>query len=301
MSKLHTAGSIVTLLAALAPLHAQSSANAPGDFLVERVLTLDHAFAPVPPNLPDAVLAGIKAGVIEFHQRFIYNSAQRTLEQFNYVVPANSPVPLPDPSKAPVGDHYLVQIESASISNSPSPSVILAGHVTLNDVVTPFGYNTGAGVTLTFGYSTAGAAVQFGPVIESVSPLYGLYSDKGAGSLSLTPSTHKCTVGTLNGVYMFQLNGSQLGPFGWLQYTDSGRFQADGKGNLTVVDSGNSGGTVFAGRTFPIVYTVNDDCSGAFAFGSNAMDIQVSLDGKAINMVFTKPSTVNASGVGRQM
>src|ERR1035438_2954570 len=85
MSKLHTAGSIVTLLAALAPLHAQSSANAPGDFLVERVLTLDHVFAPVPPNLPDAVLASIKAGVIEFHQRFIYNSAQSTLEQFNYV------------------------------------------------------------------------------------------------------------------------------------------------------------------------------------------------------------------------
>jgi hypothetical protein len=29
------------------------------------------------------------------------------------------------------------------------------------------------------------------------------------------------------------------------------------------------------------------------------MDIQVSLDGKAINMVFTKPSGVIASGVGR--
>jgi hypothetical protein len=299
MSKLHTAGSIVTLLAALAPLHAQSSANAPGDFLVERVLTLDHAFAPVPPNLPDAVLAGIKAGVIEFHQRFIYNSAQRTLEQFNYVVPANSPVPLPDPSKAPVGDHYLVQIESASISNSPSPSVILAGHVTLNDVATPFGYNTGAGVTLTFGYSTAGAAVQFGPVIESVSPLYGLYSDKGAGSLSLTPSTHKCTSSILNGAYIFQLNGSVQGPFGWAPYAESGKFLADGKGNVTVVDSGNIAGTIFTARTFPIAYTLNDDCTGTFAFGTSGMDVQVSLDGKAINMVFTKPSSVIASGVGR--
>jgi hypothetical protein len=299
MSKLHTAGSIVTLLAALAPLHAQSSANAPGDFLVERVLTLDHVFAPVPPNLPDAVLAGIKAGVIEFHQRFIYNSAQRTLEQFNYVVPANSPVPLPDPSKAPVGDHYLVQIESASISNSPSPSVILAGHVTLNDVATPFGYNTGAGVTLTFGYTTAGGSVQFGPILESVSPLYGLYSDKGAGSLSLTPTPHKCTVGTLNGAYLFQLSGSVQSYNGWGLYTESGRFQADGKGNIVVVDSGNIAGNVFTGRNFPISYTINDDCTGSFVFGSSAMDIQVSLDGKAINMVFTKPSSVIASGVGR--
>lgn len=268
--------------------------------MFERILPLTAVIAPTPPSLPDAVLAGIQAGAIEIHQRFIYNSAQRTLEQLAFVVPANSPVPFPNPSAAPVADHYMIQVESASFSTSPRPSVILAGHAISNDIPTPWGDVTGAGVTLTFGYSSAGASVQLGPILESVSPLYGLYSDKGAGSLSLTPSTHKCTVGTLNGVYMFQLNGSQLGPFGWLQYTDSGRFQADGKGNLTVVDSGNSGGTVFAGRTFPIVYTVNDDCSGAFAFGSNAMDIQLSLDGKAINMVFTKPSTVNASGVGRQ-
>src|ERR1035441_7577245 len=207
---------------------------------------------------------------------------------------------------------WLVKLAKLKASAGPQSLVIESGDTkTLMNILvgevwlacglpTPWGDVTGAGVTLTFGYSSAGASVQLGPILESVSPLYGLYSDKGAGSLSLTPSTHKCTVGTLNGVYMFQLNGSQLGPFGWLQYTDSGRFQADGKGNLTVVDSGNSGGTVFAGRTFPIVYTVNDDCSGAFAFGSNAMDIQLSLDGKAINMVFTKPSTVNASGVGRQ-
>jgi hypothetical protein len=300
MSKLNIAGSIVTLLAALAPLHAQNSTSGPGDFMLERILPLSGVVAPTAPNLPDAVLAGIQAGAIEIHQRLTYNSARGTLEQLAFVVPGNSPVPFPNPGAAPMADHYIVQIESASISRSPRPSIILAGHVTLNDVATPFGDVTGAGVTLTFGYTTAGGSVQFGPILESVSPLYGLYSDKGAGSLSLTPSTQKCTVGTLNGVYMFQLNGSQQGPFGWLQYTDSGQFQADGKGNITVMDSGNSGGSVFSGRRFPIVYTVNDDCSGAFAFGSNAMDIQVSLDGKAINMVFTKPSTVNASGAGRQ-
>src|ERR1035441_4050646 len=79
MSRLNIAGSIATLLAVLAPLHAQNGANAPGDFMFERILPLTAVIAPTPPSLPDAVLAGIQAGAIEIHQRFIYNSAQRTL------------------------------------------------------------------------------------------------------------------------------------------------------------------------------------------------------------------------------
>src|SRR5664279_3542932 len=106
MSRLYTAGSIVTLLAALAPLHGQSSTNAPGDFMAERLVPLSAVSAPTPPNLPDSVLGGIQAGAIEIHQRFIYNSGQRTLEQLAFIVPANSPVPFPNPGAAPVADHY---------------------------------------------------------------------------------------------------------------------------------------------------------------------------------------------------
>ena len=267
--------------------------------MAERIVLLTAVNSPTPPNLPDAVVGGIQAGAIEIHQRFIYNSSQRTLEELAFVVPANSPVPFPNPGAAPVADHYMIQVESASTSNSPRPSVILAGHAISNDIPTPFGDITGTGVTLTFGYTAAGGSVQFGPILESVSPLYGIYSDKGAGSLSLTPTPHKCTVGTLNGAYLFQLSGSVQGYNGWGSYTDSGRFQADGKGNITVVDSGNIAGSVFAGRNFPISYTINDDCTGSFVFGSSAMDVQVSLDGKAINMVFTRPGGVIASGTGR--
>ena len=299
MSKLNITGLIVTLLTVLAPLHAQSSANSPGDFMVERVLPLTSILAPTAPSFPDAVLAGLKAGAIEFHQRFIYNSAQGTLEQFALVVPANSPVPFPDLSTALVADHYFVNVESVTLSNSPRPSVILSGHATSNDVPTPWGDITGAGVTLTFGYRAAGASVQFGPVLESVSPLYGLYTDTGAGSLSLSPSSRKCTLGTLNGVYMFQLNGSVQNATGWVPFSESGTLQADGKGNIAVLDSGNIGGTIFRDRTFPIIYTINESCLGIFNFGTSAIDFQVSLDGKAINMVFTKPGTVSASGVGR--
>ena len=180
MSKPAFASSVVTLLTVLTPLHAQSSANSPGDFMVERLLPLTAVVAPTAPNLPDAVLAGIKAGAIEIHQRFTYNSAQRTLEQLAFVLPANSSVPFPDPSGAPVADHYMIDVESVSISSSPRPSVILAGHASSNDIPTPWGDITGAGVTLTFGYRSAGASVQFGPVLESVSPLYGLYTDTAA-------------------------------------------------------------------------------------------------------------------------
>ena len=299
MSKL-IAGSIVALMATLAPLRAQNGANAPGDFLAERILTLSSIIAPTPPSFPDAVLAGLKAGAIEIHQRFTYNSAQRTLEQLAFVLPANSPVPFPDPSSAPVADHYLIQVENASISTSPRPSVILSGHVTLNDAPTPWGDVTGAGITLTFGYRSAGGAVQFGPILESVAPVYGLYTDSGAGSLSLTPSPQKCTLGNLNGTYMFTLGGSiQNASGGFDPWAESGRFQADGNGNFTVLDSGNFGGKPFISRTFAGTYVLDENCVGTFAFFSNLMDFQVSRDGRAINMVFTKPGSVIANGTGR--
>ena len=293
MSKLPLAA----LLAAFAPLCAQT---APGDFMAERIITLNNVFAPAAPNLPDAVLAGLRSGAIELRQRFTYNSAQRTMEQLAFIVPAKSPLPFPDPSSAPVGDHYIIQIESASISTAPSPAVILAGHITSNDVPTPFGYNTGAGVTLSFGYRSEGAAVQFGPIVESVSPLYGLYSDTGAGSLSLTPSSQKCTLGSLNGVYMFQLSGSiQNANGGFEPWVDSGRFSSDGNGSITIVDSGNIVGKSFINRTFPATYVMDENCAGTLTFGGSSMDVVVSHDGKTVNMVFTKIASVVASGVGR--
>ena len=299
MSKQLIAGSIVIFLAALAPVQAQTNTNGPGDFMAERVLTLSSAVAPNPPNFPDAVLTALQNGVIELHQRFTYNSAQHTIEQLAFVVPANTPVPVPDPSGAPVGDHYIIQVDSAIISNSSHPSLVLAGHVTLNDVPTPFGDVTGAGVTLTIGYNTAGAAVQFGPILESVSPLYGLYSTSGAGSLSLTPSPRTCSSSTLNGVYLFQMGGSVQVSGVWQPYWESGSFSADGNGGMTVLDSGNAGGNVYSGRTFPVAYNLNENCLGTITFGGSQFDIQVSRDGKAINWASTKPSSVIANGTGR--
>jgi hypothetical protein len=292
------AGAGMALLA-ISSLHAQSNANGVGDFTLERVLALSGVISPYTPAVPDAVLAGIQNGTIEFHQRFVYSSADRTLEQFFLIVPANSPLPFPDLKSATVVDHYKVQIESTGVSSLPAPSVILSGHAISNDPPTPFGDITGAGVTVTFGYRGVGSSVQFGPSMESVSPLYNLYSPAGAGALSLNPSPHKCSTATLNGTYMFQLGGALQSGNGFTPYGEAGRFVADGAGNITVLDSGNQAGQVFSGRTFPIAYTVDANCGGTFNFGGSAMDIQVSRDGTSMNMVFTKPGYVIASGAGR--
>ena len=131
-------------------LAAQSGPAAVGDFTIERVLTLASANAPNPPSFPAPVLAALQAGQIELHQVFTYSSATATLDQLCFVVPAHSPVPYPNISAAPVGDHYVIAVDASSVNPSPG-SVVLIGHVISNDIPTPFGYTTGAGITVSFG------------------------------------------------------------------------------------------------------------------------------------------------------
>jgi hypothetical protein len=292
------AGAGMALLA-ISSLHAQSNGNGVGDFTIERILALTGVISPYTPNLPDAVLAGVQSGALELHQRFVYNSAERTMEQFAFVVPGNSPLPFPDLKSATIADHYLIQIESTGVSPLPAPSVILSGHAISNDPPTPFGNITGAGVTLAFGYHGSGSSVQYGPIMEAVSPLYNLYSPTGAGALSLNPSPHKCSNATLNGTYMFQLAGSVQSGNAFMPYAQSGRFVADGAGNITVLDSGDLGGQAFSGRAYPISYALDANCGGALTFGGSVIDIEVSRDGTSLNMVSTKPGFVIANGTGR--
>ena len=281
-------------------LHAQTAGSAVGDFTIERVLSLASISAPTAPSFPPPVLVGLQAGAIEVHQVFAYSSAKGTVEQTAFVVPGNSPVPFPSPGGAPLADHYIFQVDASNLTSSPSKSVVLIGHVTSNDVATPWGNINGAGISLSFGYQSTGSSVQFGPIIESVSPVYGLYTATGAGSLSLTPSTQQCSVATLNGTYMFQLGGAiNAGFVGFGPYWESGSLTADGKGSVTVLDSGNIGGLSFTGRTNSMSYTLNGNCQGTLSSSTMSMDFQVSKDGAAITFAVTKPSTVIANGSGR--
>ncbi len=297
----------VAVLVLLSPLGLaqdnQNGGNAPGDFVIERILRPTGILSPSAPNLPPDVLAGFLNGSLEIHQLFKYDSAQRTLDQIGFIVPGKSPLPFPTP--VPAVDHYVIHVDTASITSQPGASIVMTGRVISNDAPTPFGDITGAIVTLSFGYQGAGAQTRFGPIYEAVSPLYGLYTDTGVGMLSLTPAAqaNACSTATLSGAYMFQIQGSvQSSATGaYTPFVDSGRFVADGNGTLSVVDSGNLVGKNFTDRAFPITYTIDQNCSGTLTLpGGATMGLVVSKDGERMNMVFTSPSSTPAMGTGRR-
>jgi hypothetical protein len=99
---------------------------------------------------------------------------------------------------------------------------------------------------------------------------------------------------------MFQLGGAINGGFvGFAPYWESGLLIADGKGGVTVLDSGNIGGSPFSGRTFTMSYTLDGDCQGTLSSSGLSMDFQVSKDAGSITFAVTKPSTIVANGSGR--
>ncbi len=299
MKQLALTGATLAAFALSIPLSAQmpqAGGNGVGDFTIERVLTLNSIVSPNPPSFPAPVLAGIQSGTLEIHQQFIYNSATRIMEQNAFVVPGKSPLPFPSRAGAPVADHYFVQVDASNKTASPGASVALVGRVLSNDVPTPWGDITGANITLAFAYQGSGPSTSFTNVLESVSPLYNLYTPNSVGSLSLIPASQKCSVATLNGVYMFRLQGSQLvrGVYG--PFADNGRFIADGKGNITLLDNGNFAGFQFFNRNLPIVYDLDDFCSGTMKLPGSSLDFQVSKDGRRVNMLFNEPVSVVGNG-----
>lgn len=267
---------------------------------MERVLTLGGISAPAAPNLPPIVLNSLQTDAIEVHQVFVYNSAQRTLEQTSYVVPGHSAVPFPNLNKAPLNDHYVIQVDSVGLSQAHGTSAALVGHVISNDVPTPFGEITGTEVTLSFGYRGSGPATQFTEVMEAVAPVYTIYTSSGVGSLSTTAMVQKCTVATLNGVYLYTLRGAvETAPNTWLTYVESGRFTADGNGTITISGTAHIGENISHNRQ-NATYVVNDDCTGSFTGLSGfGMDVVVSTDGQRANLVFTAPGVVAAMGDAR--
>jgi hypothetical protein len=298
-------GAVAVMIAVSSYAQAQTGStgsNTVGDFTMERVLTLAGLATPTAPNIPAPLLAALQSGALEIHQVFAYSSAQRTLESTAFVVPGNSPLPFPSPSAATLVDHYIIQIDSASTTSSPGASAVLVGHVTSNDAPTLAGNITGAIVTLSFGYRGSAGATQFGPIVESVSGLYSVYTATGVGSLAANATPPKCSLASLNGTYLFRLSGfiqngsTAFGPsFG--PNVDNGRFIADGNGNFTVLDSGNINGSTFLNRSLPGTYTLDTNCVGSAKMaGGVSFDIQVSKDGRTLNVVFTQPSSVAASG-----
>ena len=99
---------------------------------------------------------------------------------------------------------------------------------------------------------------------------------------------------------MFQLQGSiQNGTGPYTPFVDSGRFVADGQGNINVIDAVNANGTVFTDRTFPATYALDPFCSGTIKLPTGSMSLVVSKDGQRVNLIFTSPSSIPVMGTAQ--
>lgn len=280
-------------------LAQQGQTNSLGDFTMERIILLSGVSAPTPPNLPGQVLDALQSGALEMHQVFVYSSAQRIIDQTNYILPGGSPLPSTDLSKAIVGDHYKIQVDSIVVNQSRGPSALMIGRVVSNDMITPFGDITGAMVSLSFGYQGSGPGMRFATIIESVSPIYTIYSAAGVGSLSATASPQKCTLSTMSGSYQYSIRGSVMtAPNTFTPYVESGYLTADGIGNVAVFGTVNLGGNVMPNR-LPLSYTINDNCSGVLKGKAGSLEMVLSSEGRRVNLMFTSPSNLIAVGDGQ--
>lgn len=73
----------------------------------------------------------------------------------------------------------------------------------------------------------------------------------------------QCSDQSLRGGYGFQVTGSNLVLH--VQFATSGRFEADGQGGITGVQTESVGGFVVTTK-FRAVYAVNPDCTGSAIF-----------------------------------
>ena len=141
--------------------------------------------------------------------------------------------------------------------------------------------------------------MRFGTVIETVAPLYTIYTASGVGSLSPTASPQKCTLATFNGSYQYSIRGSmQTAANVFTPYVESGYLTADGNGNVAVFGTVNLGGKVLPNH-LPLTYTINDGCSGLLSGKSGSLEFVLSGDGRRLNLMFTSPAILIAAGDGQ--
>jgi hypothetical protein len=106
-----------------------------------------------------------------------------------------------------------------------------------------------------------------------------------------------CNLNSLKGAFGFQISGNNnfFGPFAF-----SGRFAADGKGNITSGSGTESiAGDVVSGVPFIGTYTINADCTGkaivTFIRSDNqqqaGLDFTVVNDGKGLFFMSSDPQT----------
>ena len=107
--------------------------------------------------------------------------------------------------------------------------------------------------------------------------------------------THECTAKTIRGVYMFHASGYNIVSGAPLPKAIIETVVFDGLGNVSTpaVSLSINGAIIQPPQGNPGTYTVDSDCTGTLTFADGPkFDLQITPNGKQINMLQTNPNTV---------
>lgn len=121
----------------------------------------------------------------------------------------------------------------------------------------------------------------------------------GAGQAYAGEKEEKCTLGTLNGQYLFNGSGTLFPPaFGVTSVSTSNSagfhiFNGDGTG-LDFVTFSINGVDQHVASPVAITYTLNHDCTGTYSVPDAGLqfDIFVAVDGSALTTIATAPDGI---------
>jgi hypothetical protein len=107
--------------------------------------------------------------------------------------------------------------------------------------------------------------------------------------------THECTAATIRGVYLFHASGYNILSGAPVPKAIIETVVFDGLGNVTTpaVSLSINGTIIQPPQGSPGNYTVDADCTGTLMFADGPkFDLQVTPNGKQINLLQTNPTTV---------
>jgi len=101
----------------------------------------------------------------------------------------------------------------------------------------------------------------------------------------------KCSDATLDGTYLFAINGVDITGGDQIPFAGAGYEVFDGNGNIEGVSSGNTNGQTFRNEPFSGTYTVKADCTGTITYNGGdpaVYDLFIAPDGSMFTFVRIK-------------
>lgn len=132
----------------------------------------------------------------------------------------------------------------------------------------------------------------------TVASLFGFAGSSYAASAST--GIAQCSLGTLNGTYVFSDSGFNVLGSNHIPFADAGHETFDGNGNVHGVFTQSVNGTITRLIHYVGKYTIAQDCTGTETFTDNRgvtahFDQFITPDGRQFTYTETDPRTVLAS------